>query len=127
MTSMRLGSFIQQNITDILSEWDRFARTRIPSAATMSVLELRDHAEEMLRAIAEYQITGIETTLPFGTFVLKHPAFVSGNFDTNFIRDHFSPAVLAPGMPDEGTRLLRKPYRRQELAKALREVLTEEV
>ncbi|RZK13259.1 MAG: biotin carboxylase, partial [Hymenobacter sp.] len=57
----------------------------------------------MLRAIAEYQITGIETTLPFGTFVLRHPAFVSGNFDTNFIRDHFSPAVLAPTTPDEGT------------------------
>ena len=57
----------------------------------------------MLRAIAEYQITGIETTLPFGTFVLQHPAFVSGNFDTNFVRDHFSAAVLAPTTPDEGT------------------------
>ncbi len=31
------------------------------------------------------------------------------------------------GRPEEGTRLLRKPYRRQELAKALREVLTGEV
>jgi acetyl-CoA carboxylase biotin carboxylase subunit len=59
--------------------------------------------DRMLRAIAEYQITGIETTLPFGAFVLKHPAFVSGNFDTNFVRDHFSAAVLAPTTPDEGT------------------------
>ncbi|RZK23129.1 MAG: acetyl-CoA carboxylase biotin carboxylase subunit [Hymenobacter sp.] len=59
--------------------------------------------ERMLRAIAEYQITGIETTLPFGAFVLRHPAFVSGHFDTNFVRDHFSPAALAPGTPDEGT------------------------
>jgi acetyl/propionyl-CoA carboxylase alpha subunit len=59
--------------------------------------------ERMLRAIAEFQITGIETTLPFGTFVLKHPAFVSGNFDTNFVRDHFSAAVLAPTTPDEGS------------------------
>jgi acetyl-CoA carboxylase biotin carboxylase subunit len=57
----------------------------------------------MLRAIAEYQITGIETTLPFGAFVLKHPAFISGHFDTNFVRDHFSAAVLAPTLPDEGT------------------------
>jgi signal transduction histidine kinase len=31
------------------------------------------------------------------------------------------------GRPEEGTRLLRKPYRRQDLARALREVLTEEV
>ena len=57
----------------------------------------------MLRAIEEYKITGIETTLPFGTFVLTHPAFVSGDFDTNFIKDHFSPADLAPPAPDEAT------------------------
>ena len=65
-----------------------------------------DRAEaiaRMLRAIAEYQITGIETTLPFGTFVLNHPAFVSGNFDTNFVRDHFRPAALAPRPPDDAT------------------------
>jgi acetyl-CoA carboxylase biotin carboxylase subunit len=57
----------------------------------------------MLRAIEEYKITGIETTLPFGTFVLSHPAFVSGNFDTNFIRDHFTPTTLAPTPPDAAT------------------------
>jgi signal transduction histidine kinase len=53
MTATRLGSFIQQNIGPILSEWELFAKTRIPAAATMSVPELRDHAEEMLRAIAD--------------------------------------------------------------------------
>ena len=57
----------------------------------------------MLRAIEEYQITGIETTLAFGTYVLRHPAFVSGDFDTNFIKDHFSPADLAPQAPDADT------------------------
>ncbi|GAA3941288.1 acetyl-CoA carboxylase biotin carboxylase subunit [Hymenobacter algoricola] len=56
--------------------------------------------ERMLRAIDEYQITGIQTTLPFGRYVLRHPAFVSGNFDTNFIRDHFTPANLTPATPD---------------------------
>ncbi|GGF08573.1 acetyl-CoA carboxylase biotin carboxylase subunit [Hymenobacter cavernae] len=59
----------------------------------------------MLRAIEEYQITGIQTTLPFGRFVLQHPAFVSGNFDTNFIRDHFTPADLGSA-PDEETAKL---------------------
>ncbi|GAA3972379.1 acetyl-CoA carboxylase biotin carboxylase subunit [Hymenobacter antarcticus] len=57
----------------------------------------------MLRAIEEYQITGIETTLGFGAYVLRHPAFVSGNFDTNFIKDHFTPTTLAPTAPDEAT------------------------
>ncbi|MFD2516087.1 acetyl-CoA carboxylase biotin carboxylase subunit [Pontibacter locisalis] len=50
--------------------------------------------DKMLRAIDEYQITGIETTLPFGKFVLQHEAFVSGNFDTKFIERYFTPESL---------------------------------
>lgn len=49
---------------------------------------------KMLRAISEYDITGIETTLPFCSFVLKHQSFVSGKFDTNFIKHHFKPSML---------------------------------
>ncbi|GAA4427830.1 acetyl-CoA carboxylase biotin carboxylase subunit [Pontibacter saemangeumensis] len=49
---------------------------------------------KMLRAIEEYQITGIATTLPFGAFVLQHEAFVSGNFDTKFIDRYFTPEAL---------------------------------
>jgi len=60
----------------------------------------------MLRAIDEYQITGIETTLGFGRYVLQHPAFVSGNFDTNFIRDHFPADALKPAAPNEATARL---------------------
>ncbi len=48
----------------------------------------------MLRAIHEYKITGVETTLAFCTYVLQHPAFVSGKFDTNFIKHHYQPEVL---------------------------------
>jgi acetyl-CoA carboxylase, biotin carboxylase subunit len=51
--------------------------------------------EKMLRAIQDYEITGCETTLPFCSFVLKHEAFVSGKFDTGFIKAHFSPEMLA--------------------------------
>jgi acetyl/propionyl-CoA carboxylase alpha subunit len=48
----------------------------------------------MIRAIDDYQITGVETTLSFCKFVLKHKAFTSGCFDTHFIKDHFSPEML---------------------------------
>lgn len=48
----------------------------------------------MIRAIEDYQLTGIETTLPFGTFAMKHEAFVSGNFDTKFIDKYFKPEIL---------------------------------
>ncbi len=48
----------------------------------------------MIRAIDEYQVTGIETTLGFCRFVMEHPAFRSGKFDTNFVNRYFTPAVL---------------------------------
>jgi acetyl-CoA carboxylase biotin carboxylase subunit len=55
----------------------------------------------MIRAIDDYRITGVETTLPFCKFVLKHPAFVSGNFDTHFIKHHYSPEMLVEERQDE--------------------------
>jgi acetyl-CoA carboxylase, biotin carboxylase subunit len=48
----------------------------------------------MIRAIDDYQITGVETTLRFCKFVLKHEAFTSGNFDTHFIKHHYTPEML---------------------------------
>jgi len=42
------------------------------------------------RAITEYHIQGIKTTLSFGTFVMEHEAFISGDFDTGFIGKYFS-------------------------------------
>ncbi len=48
----------------------------------------------MIRAIDDYHLTGIETTLSFGTFAMKHEAFVSGNFDTKFIDKYFKPELL---------------------------------
>ena len=50
--------------------------------------------ERMIRAIEEYDITGIQTTLNFGKFVMQHPAFVSGNFDTHFVGKYFNPDSL---------------------------------
>ena len=50
--------------------------------------------ERMIRAIDEYQITGIETTLGFGKFVMQHEAFTSGNFDTHFVKNYFQPTSL---------------------------------
>lgn len=50
--------------------------------------------ERMIRAIDEYKIIGVETTLPFCRFVLKHRAFTSGKFDTHFVKKHFKPEDL---------------------------------
>ena len=50
--------------------------------------------DEMLKAINNYHIEGIETTLPFGTFVCEHDAFRSGNFDTHFVKRYYTPENL---------------------------------
>ena len=46
------------------------------------------------RAISDYKIVGPQTTLPFGTFVMDHPAFVSGNIDTHFVKKHFTEEAI---------------------------------
>lgn len=60
--------------------------------------EARHH---MLRAIHDYHIVGVTTTMDFCAYALKHEAFVSGKFDTNFVKDHFSPEVLKTTDTDE--------------------------
>ncbi len=50
--------------------------------------------ELMIRAIAGYEVKGVETTLPFGLYVMQHEAFRAGNFDTHFVKDHYAPEVL---------------------------------
>lgn len=55
----------------------------------------RDEAIQLMKqAIAAYEIEGVATTLPFGRFVLDHEAFVSANFDTNFVKQYFTPENL---------------------------------
>jgi acetyl-CoA carboxylase biotin carboxylase subunit len=41
--------------------------------------------QRMLRAVSEYRITGIKTTLPFFDRALRHPKFIEGDFDTSFV------------------------------------------
>jgi acetyl-CoA carboxylase biotin carboxylase subunit len=50
--------------------------------------------ERMSRAISDYKIVGIKTTLPFGAFVMKHPSFISGDFDTHFIPKHYDSNIF---------------------------------
>ncbi|HVL24006.1 MAG TPA: biotin carboxylase N-terminal domain-containing protein [Thermomicrobiales bacterium] len=78
----------------------------------------RDEAiSRMRRALADYEIGGVPTTIPFHQRVMAHPAFVAGEATTTFLVDH--PDVLeiaaasqeeasaaADGAVDERTRLI---------------------
>ena len=45
--------------------------------------------ERMRRALDEYQVAGIKTTIPFFRKVMDDPEFVAGNLDTSFITGFF--------------------------------------
>lgn len=50
----------------------------------------QDAISKMKEAIGCYEIEGIKTTLDFGEFVMNHPDFTSGHFDTNFVKKNFN-------------------------------------
>ena len=49
---MRLADFIEREMEVILSRWEDFAETLLPAAQSLDSLALRDHAEQILRAVA---------------------------------------------------------------------------
>jgi signal transduction histidine kinase len=50
---MRLADFIQRDLEAILIQWEAFAATLLPAAADMDSQALRDHAEQILRAVCK--------------------------------------------------------------------------
>jgi pyruvate carboxylase subunit A len=64
--------------------------------------ETREEAIElMITAIQNYEIEGVKTTLPFGSFVCEHDAFRSGNFNTHFVKKYYSPETLRKKQEEE--------------------------
>lgn len=62
--------------------------------------------EKMVRAIDDYKIVGIQTTLDFCKFAISHEAFVSGDFDTKFVENYFEPSVLDEQFSDSELEML---------------------
>ncbi len=44
----------------------------------------------MYRALKEYVVTGIETTIPFHQEIVEDEVFISGNFNTGFIEEYYN-------------------------------------
>ncbi|MFV8325496.1 acetyl-CoA carboxylase biotin carboxylase subunit [Flavobacterium sp. ZS1P14] len=64
--------------------------------------ETREEAIQiMLKAIEDYQVEGVRTTLPFGKFVFEHEGFRSGKFDTHFVKNYYNADVLKKQMAQE--------------------------
>jgi acetyl-CoA carboxylase biotin carboxylase subunit len=71
----------------------------------------------MIRAISEYDITGIQTTLNFGKFVMEHEAFASGNFDTHFVAKYFNPQLIREESGEEDEALIAAIVSLQQMKK----------
>jgi hypothetical protein len=50
---MRLSEFIRHHLEAILAEWEAFAATLLPAATGLTSLVLRDHAPQILEAVAK--------------------------------------------------------------------------
>ena len=70
--------------------------------------ETREEAmDKMVLAINNYEISGVKTTLDFGKYVMKHPAFRSGDFDTNFVKQYFQDPKVMWEVYEEETAALK--------------------
>lgn len=50
---------------------------------------------KMLRALDEFIITGVRTTIPFHQYVMSHPAFANGKFNTSFVDRHYDSEAIS--------------------------------
>ncbi len=72
-SGVRQGSEITMHYDPMIAKLIVHGRTREEAIAKMK------------RALREYKINGVKTTIPFCEFVLGHPEFVNGNYDINFV------------------------------------------
>ena len=74
----------------------------------------------MIKAIDNYEVKGVMTTLPFGKFVFEHEAFRSGNFDTHFVKNYYSAEKLKSRSPKKQNcriNCFKKIFKRSKLVR----------
>ena len=57
--------------------------------------------EYLKQGIHDYDIQGVETTLDFGLFVLTHPSFLDGSFNTHFVDAYYYPSLAKRDRQEE--------------------------
>jgi acetyl-CoA carboxylase, biotin carboxylase subunit len=56
----------------------------------------------MKRALMEYRVEGIDTTIPFFTYIMNHPDFAAAKFDTSFIDKILKEVDFGEGKAPDG-------------------------
>lgn len=93
------------------------------SKLTVHGNDREDARKKMLRALDEYEIAGCRTTIPFCSYTLKHEAFITGKYDTHFVKDHYEVNQLYPKHDDTlvalASALLKSKEEQSEVALAV--------
>jgi len=81
-----------------------------------------DAIEKMKRAIHDFKIVGVKTTLDFGLLVLNHPNFISGDFDTGFVDKYYQASDLNYPLNPEQKNTLDKFFATFEMEKPAEDI-----
>jgi len=91
---VRVDDGVQQG-QDVSVYYDPLLAKLVVWAAT------REQAiDRMHRALSEYVVRGVDTTIPFCSFVMRHEAFRSARFDTGFVKQYWTNRAPAASPPD---------------------------
>ena len=75
--------------------------------------ENRDQARHrMVRALDEFVIEGVPTTIPFHRLAMLDQAFASGDVSTTLVEEHMDLSSLRPAAPPESAETMKPPPRR---------------
>jgi propionyl-CoA carboxylase alpha chain len=85
----------------------------IPMYYDSMIAKLIVHGKDRMEAIAKmrealnsFVIRGISSNIPFQAALLAHPKFVSGDFNTGFIAEHYSQGFAAEDVPHDDADFL---------------------
>jgi propionyl-CoA carboxylase alpha chain len=56
--------------------------------------------DRMIRALDEYEVASMATTIPFCRFAMQHEGFRQGDFTTHFVEEEFDPSALEHDAPE---------------------------
>jgi acetyl/propionyl-CoA carboxylase alpha subunit len=77
-------------------EYDPMLAKLIVHAPTRALATVK-----MLKALAEYEIAGVKTNIPFLTDLLRHPTFTEGRTETGVIDRHFKDWLPGEAEPED--------------------------
>ena len=85
----------------------------IPMYYDSMIAKLIVHGKDRLEAIAKmrealngFVIRGVSSNIPFQSALLAHPKFVSGDFNTGFIAEHYGKGFAAEDVPHDDASFL---------------------